>query len=60
MKGFVPKDRMSKKARKEMNREKRVLWTVDPRTRVVESKKVYNRKRISRVPSDTGDPIFVF
>ncbi len=53
MKEFVPKEKMSKKARKEMEKGKRVMWSMDPRTRVAESKKVYNRKRISR--SMAGD-----
>ncbi len=53
MKEFVSKEKMSKKARKELARQKRTLWTVDPRMRVTESKKVYNRKRISR--SNAGD-----
>lgn len=45
VKGMVPRDRMSKKARKAMDQEKRNLWTMNPVTRVQESKKVYSRKR---------------
>ncbi len=56
MKEFVSKEKMSKKARKELVKQKRVMWTVDPRTRVAESKKVYNRKKISR--SEAGDYFF--
>ncbi len=55
MKAFVPREKMSKKARKELEKQKRTLWSADPRTRIVESRKVYNRKRISRM-SDAGDP----
>ncbi len=60
MKEFLSKEKMSKKARKELARQKRTLWTVDPRTRVAESKKVYNRKRISQgiSRSDAGDFLF--
>ncbi len=57
MKEFVSKEKMSKKARKELAKKKRTMWTVDPRTRVAESRKVYNRKRISR--SDAGDYSFL-
>ncbi len=57
MKEFISKEKLSKKARKELDKQKRTMWTVDPRTRVAESKKVYNRKRISR--SDAGDYFFL-
>ncbi len=53
MRNFVSREKMSKKARKEAAKEKRIMWTMDPRDRVVESKKVYNRKRISR--QNAGD-----
>ena len=45
MAGFVPKEKLSKKARKEMNRGRRVTWGFSPVTKTVESKKVYSRKR---------------
>ena len=45
MKGYVPKEKMSKKAQKEMNDQRRQTWTTDPRPRIVESRKIYNRKR---------------
>ena len=34
---FVPKDKLSKKARKELNRQKRVTWEFSPGTKTVES-----------------------
>ena len=43
--GMIPKEKMSKKARREMNREKRTLWDMNPVTRVRESKKLYRRNR---------------
>ena len=46
MAGFVPRDKMSKKARKELNRSRRATWEFSPVTKKVESRKVYNRKRI--------------
>ena len=45
MKGFVPREKMSKKARREMDSRRRQSWAMDPRPRIVESKKIYNRKK---------------
>ena len=45
MAGFVPKKKMSKKAQKELNRQRRVTWECSPVTKTVDSRKVYNRKR---------------
>lgn len=42
---FVPKDKMSKKAQKEMNRQQRKTWEFSPVTRIADSKKRYNRKK---------------
>ena len=44
---FVPKGKMSKKAKKELNRQRRVTWEFSPVTKTVESKKLYNRKKNS-------------
>ena len=44
---FVPKGQLSKKAQKELNRQRRVTWTFSPVTKTVESRKLYNRKRNS-------------
>ena len=48
MKKIVPKAKLSKKARRKLNAEKRTTWAFSPVTKRVESKKVYNRKKISR------------
>lgn len=40
---FIPREKLSKKARKQRDAEKRVSWEHSPVTKVVESKKVYNR-----------------
>ena len=45
MAGFVPREKMSKKARREMDRERRKTWAFSPVTRLKESKKRYDRKR---------------
>ena len=45
---FTPEAKMSKKARKELNRSRRATWgEISPVTKRVESRKVYNRKRIA-------------
>ena len=44
---FVPETKMSKKARKELNAQRRTTWGFSPVARKVESRKVYNRKRIA-------------
>ena len=55
---FVPKDKLSKKARKELNRQQRVTWDFSPVTKTVESKKLYNRKRNARNRDDYGLGVF--
>ena len=61
---FVPKDKLSKKAQKELNRQQRVTWDFSPVTKTVESKKLYNRKRNARNRDDYGlgdfDSFFAF
>lgn len=53
---FVPKQKMSKKAQKELNSKQRVAWAVSPVTRKIESKKVYNRKKsLDRYEDHGGD-----
>ena len=47
MAGFVPKNKLSKKAQKELNRQRRVTWGFSPVTKTVESRKLYNRKKNS-------------
>ena len=51
---FIPKEKMSKKAQKKLAAEKRGAWAFSPVTRKVESKKLYNRKKISRARSEDG------
>ena len=40
---FVPKEKMSKKARKVINEKQRARWDIDPVTRIAGSKKKYRR-----------------
>ena len=51
---FVSREKMSKKAQKRMNAENRKTWAFSPVTRTVESKKIYNRKRVSRAGYGDG------
>ncbi len=51
---FVSKGKMSKKARKRLDAENRKTWAFSPVTRKIESKKIYNRKRISRAGYGDG------
>ena len=64
MAGFVPKDKLSKKAQKELNRQRRVTWDFSPVTKTVESKKIYSRKRKAQNRDDYGlsffDTVFFF
>ena len=51
---MIPKKKLNKKAQKELNRQRRVLWDFSPVTRTVDSKKLYNRKRNARDRYDDG------
>ena len=48
MTNFIEKKKLSKKAQRALNNEKRQTWDFSPVTRTVESKKIYNRKRKPR------------
>lgn len=54
---FVPKEKMSKKAQKELNRQRRVKWDLSPITRTADSRKLYNRKRNARNRYDDSTSI---
>ena len=42
---FISRKKLSKKARKELDSQKRATWAFSPATKKVESKKLYNRKK---------------
>ena len=42
---FVEESKMSKRARRELNAARRKTWDVNPVSKKVESKKLYNRKK---------------
>ena len=59
MKAFVPYEKMSKKQKREIDREKRATWNeVIPVTRKIESAKIYNRKKHQREEFDSGAGVF--
>ena len=60
MAGFVPKEKMSKKAQKAINRRRRVTWEFSPVTKTVASRKVYSRKRKVRNQEDDGSGFSFF
>ena len=45
---FVSREKLSNKARKELDNQKRAVWAFSLTTRKVESKKLYNRKKSAR------------
>ena len=42
---FISREKLSKKARRELDNQKRAVWAFSPTTRKVESKKLYNRRK---------------
>ncbi len=53
---FIPRQKLGKKARKLLDREKRREWGLSPVTRRVESKEKYSRNDCRRVPAEPADP----
>ena len=45
---MISRSKLSKKARRELDNKKRVTWDFSPVSRVKQSKKVYNRKRLRK------------
>jgi hypothetical protein len=60
MEKFIPKEKLSKKARSEQNKARRGTWGVlNPITRRAENKKAYNRQKVQR-ESDHYFPVEPF
>ena len=58
---FISREKLSKKARKELDNQKRAVWAFSPTTRKVESKKLYNRKKNAYAwKDDFGMSVFLF
>ena len=45
---FIPREKLGKKARKVLDRQRRATWSFSPTTRRVENRKRYNRKARER------------
>ncbi len=59
MAGFVPKEKLSRKAQRELNRQRRIMWDFSPVTRTVDSRKRYNRRKNARDRyDDYGTSVF--
>ena len=48
MNEFVSVDKMSKKQKAAYFKQRRNTWSINPITRKKESKRIYNRKKVSR------------
>ena len=47
---FIPYKKLSKRKRRELDSEQRGSWdAVDPVTRAIKSRKIYDRKRIKEI-----------
>jgi len=57
---FVPRKKMSKKARKKMDAERRATWAFSPVTKKIENKKRYDRKKSPHAGYDDGLGSFFF
>lgn len=61
MNRFIPYEKLSKKKKKEHDRRARGSWNgVNPVTRRVESKKKYNRKRVSQSKEYFRDALLIY
>ena len=45
---FIPREKLSRKARRQMDAKQRQTWLISPVTKTVENRKQYNRRRESR------------
>ncbi len=49
MKKFIPREKLSRKVQKEIDRRARKVWTISPVSRKKEDKTKYNRKRAEKI-----------
>ena len=45
---FIPREKLGKKARRQLDRQRRVTWAFSPVTRTVDSRKRYDRHKKPR------------
>ena len=48
MNRLIPAGKMSKRQKKTLDKQKRAIWSIKPTTKIVKSKKVYDRKKQPR------------
>lgn len=49
MKKFIPREKLSRKVKKEIDRRARAVWSISPVSRKKEDKTKYNRKRAEKI-----------
>lgn len=52
MERFIPQKKLSKKAQRAINAEKRKTWAINPLTKCADKPHVYNRNQIKRIYSE--------
>ena len=52
MKKFIPREKMTKKVKKEIDRRARATWSISPVSRKKEDKTKYNRKRMPTIDAE--------
>ena len=57
---FIPKRKLSKKAQKELNCQRRKTWDFSPVTKTIDSRKIYSRKRTAQNRDDYGLSCFLY
>ena len=57
---FIPREKLGKKARRELDARRRQSWSFSPVTRTVESRKKYNRQWIKHDLHKTDSCFFKF
>ncbi|MHB1151082.1 MAG: hypothetical protein ACYCWE_02405 [Eubacteriales bacterium] len=61
MEKFIPREKLSKKTQRELNRHMRKAWgTLNPVTRAPADPKVYNRKKLRKDDYDSSPELFYF
>lgn len=53
MNRFIPKNKLSKKAKRAFDQAQRNIWPISPVTRKAQSKKAYNRKKTRQERDDS-------
>lgn len=61
MSSFIPREKLSKKVRRELDQSRRRSWEeTNPVTQTIENKKIYNRKKPSNRYDDDGTRVFSY